>query len=328
MTVSVIIPVYNVKPYLERCVQSVLDQTYKDLEIILVDDGSTDGSGEMCDQLANQTHCIRVIHQENQGLSAARNTGIREATGEYIVFLDSDDKWLIDDGLTMLLCEDGAKTDLIVFKNVHIWRNGHQTFTKDYDMDNHTDVHDAQEMFSYLVMTQQFRMSACFLLVRRQLLVDNNVYFPVGIISEDVHWSLHLWQYAHTVTFHNMNFYGYFHRSDSLSTTASIQVYESYDKIFSDWKERCNNGCKNKEFIRSYLADMWVNRGYNYLKLKSHDRPKAIIILRKHTDLLQYGIARKTQRSLWLVKTTGVKGTAVILGTYWYLRSIAVKHVT
>ena len=94
MKVSVVIPVYNVKPYLERCVQSVLRQTFKDLEIIMVDDGSTDGSGELAESLKDWSPCIRVVHQENQGLSGARNTGIRHATGEYVVFLDSDDEWL------------------------------------------------------------------------------------------------------------------------------------------------------------------------------------------------------------------------------------------
>ncbi len=82
MKVSVIIPVYNVKPYLERCVNSVLRQTYKDLEIILVDDGSTDGSSTLCNQITTIDQRIRVIRQKNQGVSAARNTGIREAAGE------------------------------------------------------------------------------------------------------------------------------------------------------------------------------------------------------------------------------------------------------
>jgi len=103
MKVSVIIPVYNVEPYLERCVKSVVGQTYQELEIILVDDGSKDGSGKLCDKLADSDSRIKVVHQKNQGLSGARNTGIRQATGEYVVFLDSDDEWLLSDGLEVLL---------------------------------------------------------------------------------------------------------------------------------------------------------------------------------------------------------------------------------
>ena len=85
---TIVIPVYNVIEYLSQCVQSVLSQEFYNYEIILVDDGSTDGSGERCDELARHDNRIRVIHQENQGLSAARNTGICAAGGKYVIFLD------------------------------------------------------------------------------------------------------------------------------------------------------------------------------------------------------------------------------------------------
>ena len=91
MKFSVVIPVYNVKEYLERCVTSVLNQPCADYEMILVDDGSTDGSGALCDRLALRSPKIRVIHQKNGGLGAARNTGIEHALGDYLVFIDSDD---------------------------------------------------------------------------------------------------------------------------------------------------------------------------------------------------------------------------------------------
>ena len=89
--ISVIVPVFNVEKYLERCVETIVNQTYKNLEIILVNDGSTDNSGELCDELAKKDNRIKVVHKENGGLSDARNTGERESTGEYIIFIDSDD---------------------------------------------------------------------------------------------------------------------------------------------------------------------------------------------------------------------------------------------
>ena len=94
--VSVIVPVYNVETYLNRCVESIVKQNYKDLEIILVDDGSTDRCGEMCDKWAQKDDRIKVIHKKNGGLSDARNAGIEAATGEYIGFVDSDD-WIEPD---------------------------------------------------------------------------------------------------------------------------------------------------------------------------------------------------------------------------------------
>lgn len=91
MMLSVIVPVYNVQKYLDQCVESVLKQTYTDFEVILVDDGSTDNSGKMCDDWAQKDDRIKVVHQKNQGLSGARNTGIEASEGEYLVFVDSDD---------------------------------------------------------------------------------------------------------------------------------------------------------------------------------------------------------------------------------------------
>ena len=91
--ISVIVPVYNVKPYLSDCLDSIVAQTYADLEIILVDDGSTDGSGELCDQYAKRDGRVRVIHQKNSGVSAARNAGLAASTGGYIGFVDADD-WI------------------------------------------------------------------------------------------------------------------------------------------------------------------------------------------------------------------------------------------
>ncbi|WP_022765622.1 glycosyltransferase family 2 protein [Butyrivibrio sp. XPD2006] len=96
MKYSLIIPVYNVQDLLKRCLDSVVRQNYSDLEVILVDDGSTDGSGTICDEYAEKYDYIKVIHQSNQGLSGARNTGLKASTGEWILFLDSDDYWADD----------------------------------------------------------------------------------------------------------------------------------------------------------------------------------------------------------------------------------------
>ena len=92
MTLSIIIPVYNVEQHLERCIQSIVSQLPDDCEILLIDDGSTDRCGVLCDELQQRHHMIRAVHQHNQGLSAARNRGLDIAQGEYITFIDSDDE--------------------------------------------------------------------------------------------------------------------------------------------------------------------------------------------------------------------------------------------
>lgn len=112
--ISVIVPVYNVKLYLERCLECLRNQTYKNLEIILVDDGSTDGSGLICDRWAHIDSRFKVIHQPNKGVSAARNTGIRNCNGEYITFVDSDD--IVTENMCQILysCAKANKADLVI----------------------------------------------------------------------------------------------------------------------------------------------------------------------------------------------------------------------
>ena len=113
---SVIVPVYGVEKYIDQCVQSLLIQTYKNYELILVDDGSPDNCGQICDQYAEKDNRIRVVHKKNGGLSSARNAGLDIAKGEYVIFLDSDDFW--DDaealsGINRNLSE--SKADVLIF---------------------------------------------------------------------------------------------------------------------------------------------------------------------------------------------------------------------
>ena len=111
--ISIIIPVYNVEKYLRRCVDSVLGQTYDKLEIILVDDGSTDNSGRICDEYREKDQRIIVIHKENGGLSEARNFGIEKSSGEYISFVDSDD-WIPEDSVAIMYYK----------MKEHVWHRG------------------------------------------------------------------------------------------------------------------------------------------------------------------------------------------------------------
>lgn len=326
MKVSVVIPVYNVKPYLERCVQSVLRQTYKDVEVILVDDGSTDGSGELCDKIAERDSRVRVIHQENQGLSGARNTGIRQATGEYVIFMDSDDEWLLDKGLDALVRQCDEKTDMVTFKMVHIWGQSRHERMADYDIEAISHLKDAQEVFTHLVQMQQLRVSACVVLVRKEILIGHNIFFPQGLISEDVFWTLSLWQQIRTVKVVNLDFYGYYHREASITNSPSVRVDRSYDTIFTHWSAQCQQGCINATAIRAFMANLWVSRAYTYYKLQNTDKPEALSILKRHKELLNYAATAKTKRAAKMVNIFGVGCTVVVLGFYWKLRTKIKKN--
>ena len=323
MKVSFVIPVYNVMPYLERCVQSLVCQTYKDFEIILVDDGSPDDSGKLCEELATRDKRIRVIHQENKGLSGARNTGIDNATGEYIIFVDSDDYWLLDDGLQTLVDNCDPQTDMVAFKGVDFWKDDRMTYTVDYNLEAISHIPDAQALFSYFVRTQQLHLTAWLFMVRRQLLLDHQIYFPLRLIGEDFYWHLELWQHLRTVKMLNLNLYAYCHRQGSMTTRKNLLApYLDYDKVFTYWKERCQQGCTNAEAILAFLANIWINRGYVFYELKAADKTEAFAILRKHVDLLDHAATPKAKRTVKILHYVGLRATIYILGLYWRLRSL------
>lgn len=322
MKVSFVLPVYNVLPYLERCVQSLLCQTYKDFEVILVDDGSPDDSGKLCDELAIHDNRVRVIHQENKGLSGARNTGIDNAKGEYIIFVDSDDYWLLDDGLQTLVDNCDPQTDMVAFKGVDIWKDDYRTKTKAYNLKAIAKIPNTQDLFAYLVRKQQMHLTSWLVMVRRQLLLDHHIYFPDRMIGEDFYWHFELWQHLRTVKLLNLYLYAYCHRQDSMTTRKNLYLpYVHYDKSFTYWKERCSQGCVNSNGILAYLANVWVNRGYHYSVLNEEDKPKALQFLQKYSDLLDYALTPWTVFVGKLVHVLGIRNTVFILGIYWRLRN-------
>lgn len=179
--ISVIVPVYNTKPTLERCVDSILAQTYTDFEIILVDDGSPDGAGELCDQLAKKHHNIRVLHQKNAGLSAARNAALKIAQGEYITFVDSDDT-ISPDMLTVLMALRNEPVRICSF--TEIAPNGKSHPIPGASNDATPQALTVENCLRNMLLERGFTMSACGKLYHRDLF--QTVQFPGGMLYEDV----------------------------------------------------------------------------------------------------------------------------------------------
>ena len=328
MKLSVIIPVYKVEPYLERCVNSVLRQTFKDMEIIMVDDGSPDNSGKLAEQLATRDSRIKVIHQENQGLSGARNTGLRAAQGEYVIFLDSDDEWLLDDGIEKLFGSSPDGCEMIVFKHVELWPSGKVVPGKDYAVESLSSFRNPQEIFAHLVKIKHLTVTAWHVIVRRDFLIEHGIEFPVGLLAEDINWSLTIWQHLNTVVFHNIDLYCWNRREGSITTSLSIKMYQSYDKIFSHWEQECSKqDCKNRGSILTYMADLWTSLGYNYHKLINRERKEGLRILKAHKGFLDNATSNKARRAAKLVSMFGVKGAVILLGLYWRLRTIIKREV-
>ena len=327
MKLSIIIPVYNVEQYLQSCVQSVVTQTYQDLQVILVNDGSTDSSGILCDQLAQQDSRIQVVHKTNGGLSDARNAGLCVATGEYVAFLDSDDVYLLNDGLEQLMALAHAEQpDVLLFQAVDVYPN-HQSARKAYD-EAWIAAHSGMEVFHQLVRTQSFNMSACFQLVRRNLLEQHQIYFEKGLLSEDVDWSLRLWRHVSKVRAINLPLYGYQHREGSISTTYTIRNLCSYEHIFAKFVQLYNERIVDVatelywKTTMGYLAQMYTSCLYAYGQIDRKDKKEAYAILKRYATLLEHSISIKSKRVVLLKRYIGLCLTVEVFALYGKIRKM------
>lgn len=221
LKVSVIIPIYKVEKYINQCIDSVLNQTYKNIEVILVDDGSPDNCPDICDNYAKEDNRVKVIHKENGGLSSARNAGIQEATGEYAIFIDSDDYWKEENGLQKLV-ERIEKTKACVLSfgyEKYDEDTGRCTPYFESDLVYHFPSGNKNAQLDKMTKSNLYIASACNKLIRLNLLKE--LPFQNGMVSEDIEWCARLLAKADALDFLNLNFYCYRQREGSIAHSIS-----------------------------------------------------------------------------------------------------------
>ena len=232
--ISVIIPVYNVEKYLDACMESVVAQSYQNLQIILVDDGTKDRSDAICDAWAEKDSRIQVIHQQNRGLSGARNTGIAAARGEYILFVDSDD--VISPLLCQTLLDALGEADMAVCDPVHVFPG------KDwaYALSQTVTVMTSEEAIKTMWYQTGFLPSAWGKLYRRSLWQSRQ--FTEGRLFEDIDLMHEVLYETKTVAYTPARLYGYLHREDSITTkkfsVRDLDVLLIADKILAFVKDK------------------------------------------------------------------------------------------
>ena len=216
--VSIVVPVYNVEPYVERCIKSLCGQEHKNLEIILIDDGSTDNSGNICDSWKEIDTRIKVVHQKNGGLAAARNTGIEIATGDYICFVDSDDEVSPHYVSGMLKVALESEADIVKCQ-FQLFESEHCQF----DVEAETiEVIDGREALRRMCTG----LSVSYVTVWNKLYRGNlfsTIRYPEGKIYEDEATVYKVYDLANKVVVTNRKLYGYFQRNGSI-TKSKITV--------------------------------------------------------------------------------------------------------
>lgn len=225
--ISVIVPIYNVEKYLTKCLDSILASTYKDLEIILVDDGSTDNCSQICDEYLKKDRRIKVIHQQNGGLSDARNKGIDIARGDYISFIDSDD--YIDKDLysnVMDTFNSNDNIDIVVFGRYVEYKNKTHIVVPDV---NHPIT--GKEALIDLASFKGFDMAAWDKVYKRDIIAD--LRYPFGKKNEDYYLTYKLLDNSKMVMFIQKPFYHYVQRQNSISRNKKI----SFDAVDGSLEE-------------------------------------------------------------------------------------------
>lgn len=262
MKFSIIVPIYKVEEYLERCVQSLVNQTEKDIEIILVDDGSPDKCPEMCDELAKTDNRIKVIHKKNGGLSDARNAGLDVAQGEYIMFVDSDDQIEVDacerfyDVISQKKGVDIVAGYLVDDEKIAISKSAPDVAL------------DGKAYLKFALKNKIFRIEAWISVFRREFLNENSLRFKVGFLHEDTEFTPRAYALAKSVINSKMGFYHYtinpnsiMHKKDFRRNCQCIyEIIKEHEKRFASLEDK-----KLYKYLMDFLLIQYLsifNMGY------------------------------------------------------------------
>jgi glycosyltransferase involved in cell wall biosynthesis len=260
MLISIIVPVYNSKDFLDKCVRSLLAQSYNDIEIILVDDGSRDGSSSLCDEYAEKEPRVRVIHKQNGGLSDARNAGIANACGRYIMLVDSDDYIEPDVCAQFAEIAERGEYDIIAGDAKRI--DSGKTYLIAHSVDITGRAMNGREFLAHELKAYNMNMASCFNMYRKDFLAENDLSFEKGLLHEDELFTPRAFLAARKVVSSGINFYNYIIRDDSITTksdktqnardviTICEKLQERYEKLDDE---------KLKKLLYDHLVNLYLN---------------------------------------------------------------------
>ncbi|MBS6396172.1 MAG: glycosyltransferase [Clostridiales bacterium] len=263
MMISIVIPVYNVEAYLRRCLDSAVHQTDSDCEILLIDDGSTDTSGAICDEYAEQSSRIKVFHKVNGGLSSARNYGIERAVGEYVIFLDSDDYIELDLCRTLQKAVDEvSRADALVYGGMEE-SEGMITPLRSVEPEE-LEIHSGKEFLLKCFKQRNMNVQAWLYAYRREFLMERCLRFREGILHEDVEFTPRALLMAEQVVTVPGNYYHYMVRADSISTQKSKE--KNIRDLFMTLQEQTELAEQQDTELCRWMKDAVLNSYLNMIQ--------------------------------------------------------------
>ena len=322
MRVSFIVPVYKVEKYLRDCVGSLLDQTFRDLEIILVDDGSPDRCPVICDELAVEDSRIKVVHKKNGGLSSARNAGLEVATGDYVAFIDSDDFWRNEkclENIMDVVCAH-PECDFVNFNCSYFYSESGNY--KDWRMFDEGLGHpvDRDLAMNMLVSSGTVPMSACLKMISRKVLVDMDLKFDEGLHCEDIPWFINLMDKTGRCMFVNHYVYAYRQNvSGSITATFGEKSFNDLLYIVSREVDKLPTRSFSEQAKKALLSFL----GYEFCillasvkNLPSNVQKDARKRLLEYRWLLEYTVNPKVKAVNFINRILGIGITEILLRAY------------
>ena len=282
--ISMIVPVYNVEKYLSECIDSLIFQTYSNIEIILVNDGSTDNSGEICDNYSKIDNRIKVIHKENGGLSDARNEGLKNISGKLVMFIDSDD--YIDKNLVYTLYKNLIKeqADISISAYSILLKNK----TKDICTSNTYLTLNSKESIDYMYRLKYYSPMINSKLFRFELFDD--IYFPVGKLCEDQYTLYKLLYRAKKIVFDSNVKYYYRQRKSSIINNKIYKTndcIESTKQIMDFVKEKFNEDIESVTLNHVLLTLFYYNALIKHKIYFSKHNKEISSIIKKYKELIK-----------------------------------------
>lgn len=267
--ISVVIPIYNVEKYLPECIDSVLAQDFQDYEVILVNDGSTDGSLAIAQQYEKDHAHIRLISQENKGLGGARNTGIKHAQGEYILFMDSDDRLAPDTLSATAAAAQREESDIVIFDFEYVDETG-RALSIQPAMEAVDGPFDLASQKSVLFSTP----SACNKLFRLSLFTDHQILFPERVWFEDLRTITKLYPYARRMCYLPKPFYKYLQRSESIMHSTRVErnseIMDALQDVLDYYKAHGYYEQYRPELEYLLIENAFVLASFRVLKQDTH----------------------------------------------------------
>lgn len=313
MFFSVIVPVYNVEKYLSECVDSILSQTFTNFELILVNDGSKDGSGAICDAYAQKDSRVKVIHKENGGLSDARNKGTAIAQGQYIIYIDSDDYLSKTTFFEDVYQKAQYGADIICYKFKKYFENTGTFGRCEFTFPNLDKYATYASRIEYLVMSDAFYCSAWTKAIRTSLLKDNAIEFEKGLLGEDQEWYYHVLLKAESIDGIDEDYIVYRQRANSITSSWKMKNLTDCIYIIEKWKngiEQSGASIELKNALYNSLAKLYCNLLIGYCNFNDKEKKKQYTRLKKMKTLFKYA---KNPRVRIIKKLYSIVGFDIML---------------